>query len=88
MSEVTEEQIDDLIALEKRAQRAAEQRFDIAMDSVYAEEEYEDQYESLELAGAFCGCTTCIVREILDAAWPHLYEMAHHPATLNPSERR
>jgi hypothetical protein len=86
MDEVTEEQVDDLIALEKRAQRSAEQRFDMAMDSVYSED--DDFYESLDLAGPFCGCTTCIVREILDAAWPYLYEMAHHPATVDPIERR
>lgn len=82
MSDITEEQMDDLIALEKRAQRAAEHRFDMAMDSVYSED--DDVYDNLELAGPFCGCTTCIVREILDAAWPHLYEMAHHPATQPP----
>jgi len=84
--DVTDEMIDDLIAIEKRAQRAGEQRFDMAMDSVYSED--EDAYENLELAGPFCGCTTCVVREILDAAWPHMYEMAHHPATVDPIERR
>lgn len=85
MSDVTEEQIDDLIALEKRAQRAAEQRFNIAMDSVYAED-LDDIDGEAELSAPFCGCTTCVVREILDAAWPYLYEMAHHPATASPIE--
>ena len=83
--EITDEMVDDLIAVEKRAQRAGEQRLNIAMEVVYAEFDDEVDGES-EISAPFCGCTTCVVREILDAAWPHMYEMAHHPATLNPNE--
>ena len=33
-----------------------------------------DRYAAL--AGPYCGCDTCIVREVLDAAWPHLLAAA------------
>lgn len=42
-----------------------------------AEEHLEELYEQLDAedgdSGAFCGCTTCVVREVLEAAVPELY---------------
>jgi hypothetical protein len=57
-----------VIEAEKRAQQAAEERLELA----YAVLNDEAEDEAGELAGPFCGCMTCEVREVLDAAWPHL----------------
>lgn len=51
---------------EARAQREAELWLEQCYDAV----DSEDVPEGAEL---FCGCTTCIVREVLTAATPHLY---------------
>lgn len=62
--------------LEQHAQRAAEERIELAHVSL---EEIPDELEgeiSETLAGPYCGCTTCDVREILDAAWPYLQRLA------------
>lgn len=32
--------------------------------------------DSPETVAPYCGCTTCQVREVLHAAWPHLRELA------------
>lgn len=58
--------------LEKRAQQLAEQRLEIAHSTL---DTVDDALEG-ELAGPFCGCTTCEVREVLDAAWPFLQRLA------------
>ena len=62
------------------AQKAAEARLEIAATVL----EYEDcgellglshaEYEraAAQLAGPYCGCNTCVVREVLDAAMPHV----------------
>lgn len=59
---------------EALAQRAAETHLAACQEALWAEEEGTD-VESPAL-GPFCGCDTCIVREILHAAWPHLLELA------------
>lgn len=56
-------------ALEMAAQRAAEERMEWAIQSL-------DEDVDIQLAGPYCGCTTCDVREILAAAWPHLRDLA------------
>lgn len=53
------------------AQRAAEERLEAAWAAL---DDEEGECEDPELAGPFCGCTTCLVREVLDAAYPHLRE--------------
>jgi hypothetical protein len=65
---MTPEQEAKQIEAEKRAQRAAEERMELAW--AVLNDDAED--EAGELAGPFCGCLTCEVREILDAAYPHL----------------
>lgn len=54
------------------AQRAAEERLEAAWALIHEEGE---EGEEPELAGPFCGCLTCEVREVLDAAYPHLRAM-------------
>lgn len=54
------------------AQRAAEERLEAAWSFLNDEGE---ELEGPELAGPFCGCLTCEVREVLDAAEPHLRAM-------------
>lgn len=54
------------------AHNAAERRLDQLEAALYDGE--ADMPE--ELAGPFCGCNTCIVREVLHAAWPTVMEGA------------
>ena len=58
--------------LEKKAQEAAEKRLEHCMDELYD----ESLVDSCECSAPFCGCSTCLVREIIDAAWPYLKELA------------
>lgn len=59
-----------------RAHAAAEARLNLAYAILAAEEgdldeELPEGYLAIaerELAGPFCGCQTCIIREVLDAA--------------------
>lgn len=37
-----------------------------------------------DLDTTFCGCWTCVVRVVLDAAWPSLYAAAHDPDVPAP----
>jgi hypothetical protein len=64
--------------IERLAQKAAEHRLMIAGESLY------DDGPSDGLDAPYCGCDTCIVREVITAAWPHLYALAHHPDTEPP----
>lgn len=66
----------DLLDLERAAQRAAELRLAEAGDRWHAEQDGADLdvWDGFP-GGAFCGCDTCVVREVLDAAWPHLEQL-------------
>ena len=59
--------------LEKCAQQRAEDRLVLAQ-ALLDDDPRNDA--AGDLAGPFCGCTTCEVREILDAAWPYLQRLA------------
>lgn len=62
---------------EQAAQRAAEQHLAACQEWMWAEEEGGESLErECPSVGPFCGCDTCIVREILWAAWPHLLALA------------
>lgn len=67
--------------MEKRLDQLAEKAGDAALlrlERAYHEMMYEDDYDgrgSPPLA-PFCGCFTCLVREVLDAAYPYLREAA------------
>lgn len=77
--------LDEIMNLEREAQKAAEQRLSDAHERFYAEQEDGlDVWEGWE-GGAFCGCDTCIVREVIDAAWPYLERLGH---VLRDSEQR
>lgn len=71
--------------LERAAQQSAEKRLAAAADMLWSEEaEYlggtyhngHGEVAEEQFAGPFCGCDTCVVREVIDAAWPHLKELA------------
>lgn len=70
----------DIFELEKGAQKAAETRLHMVQDDLWRSEEDEE----FEPESAYCGCDTCLVREILEAAWPYLYHIAHDPSTEKP----
>lgn len=59
--------MDEVDALVKASQQAGEDRLDKCWAMVY-----DDVYVP-EASGLFCGCTTCVVREVLDAAIPYLF---------------
>lgn len=53
--------------------------------------ENDDGPEPEDLAGPYCGCITCDVREILHAAYPHLlagWEAEELPAALNAAKAK
>jgi hypothetical protein len=84
--------------LEVQAQKAAEFRLAAANEILWNEEfdgelsgSHDWQGDAADavlprenLAGPYCGCDTCLVREVLDAAWPYLYRLAHDANTAVP----
>ena len=64
--------------IEAAIQKVAEDRLRQAEDLLH------DDADDRGLSGPYCGCDTCVVREVISAAWPHLYELAHHPETERP----
>jgi len=64
-----------ILDLQHDAQQAAELRLLTAVDMLMADSaEWQPEWD--DLAGPFCGCDTCVVREVLDAAWPFLRQVA------------
>ena len=57
------------------AQKAAEKHLAACMEAMFAMDEGEEEVES-PASATFCGCDTCIVREVLYAAWPILERWA------------
>lgn len=57
--------------LEQAAQKAAEARLGAATEALFDERD-----TPIDLAGPYCGCDTCVVREVIDAAWPYLRQLA------------
>lgn len=66
--------IDAVIEIERAMQRDAEQRLAACQEALFAEENGEEIAEYPACA-PYDGCDTCIVREVLDAAWPHLTQL-------------
>jgi hypothetical protein len=66
--------------LEQEAQRAAEARLAYCGELLYADENPDQSIrapgEDEEPCGPYDGCDTCIVREVLDAAWFAILELA------------
>lgn len=67
--------------LEDLAQQAAERRLAVATSVLFDE---EDELAAAELTAPYCGCDTCIVREVVAAAWPYLFRLSNHPDTVPP----
>jgi hypothetical protein len=62
---------EDAVTLEQQAQEAGERRLAYC-NAILFEGEGEEMPEELageQAAAPYCGCDTCIVREVLDAAW-------------------
>lgn len=60
-----------------KAQKAGEERLQaIAEYELQTEELGEPPPIDYPAVAPWCGCDTCVVREVLDAAWPHLLELA------------
>lgn len=68
---------------EDDAQRAAEQRLAACNEHLWAEESGEEPDGPYPAVGPYCGCDTCVVREVLDAAWPVLLAAAREEATCS-----
>jgi hypothetical protein len=55
-------------------QAAAEAHLAACWEAFYVETENDDEYDGEALPspaiGPFCGCETCVVREVLAGAWP------------------
>jgi hypothetical protein len=62
------------------AQKAAEKHLSACMETHFAWEEGDESKVS-PASAPFCGCETCIVREVLYAAWPILEKWALEEAT-------
>ena len=65
------------------AQRSAEERLSLATDMLFNEDDDNHPAYSV-LAGPYCGCDTCVVREVLDAAWAFMRELALMEETDEP----
>jgi hypothetical protein len=94
----TEDEPMDVNDWELQAQARAEAHLEGCREAYYHEDEH-DAAETCEdcppqvSLGPYDDCTTCIVREVLDAAWPILAELAvaeyfRTPAGSEPSWRR
>jgi len=68
--------------LEREAQAAAEAMHEAVYRAALYEPDEEDE-DLPEPEGIVCDgpCTTCIVREIANALWPYLKEMARREVT-------
>lgn len=79
MNDVAAHNRDVLAAtLEQQAQRAAEQRLATCTEMLWDEtdDDGRDRPEWDDISAPYCGCDTCIVREVIDAAWPYLKQLA------------
>jgi len=65
--------------VERLAQELAESHLDACEDALACTEGYCDEdcgHTESPAVGPFCGCRTCVVREVLHAAYPALAELA------------
>lgn len=63
------------------AQQAAEKHLQAIEAAEDAADETGDSVAYPQTAGPWCGCTTCVVRETLYAAWPILLQAARAELT-------
>jgi hypothetical protein len=62
-------------------QRKAEEHLMKCQEQLFGEEEGTDTGVEVETFGPYCGCDTCIVREVLGIAWDSLVEAANSEKT-------
>lgn len=57
-------------------------------DTDVSEEDY--QASAAQLSAPYCGCITCVVREVIDAAWPYLsvYAVMQYQDAMSDPEVR
>ena len=67
--------------LEVDVQRICEAHLAACQEALWAEENGERPIESPAI-GAFCGCDTCVVREVLWAGWNHLLVLSEYANAL------
>lgn len=66
-----------IVDAEREAQRAAEARLADVDDRYWrAVDGDETAWDDFDGTAPYCGCDTCLVREIPSAAWPHLERAA------------
>ena len=76
------EETDEVLNYDWDAQRAAQMALAAAVDALFTAEENDEIPDT-----PFCGCDTCVVRTVLEAAWPFLYRGAQDsriPAPPDP----
>jgi hypothetical protein len=56
----------------ERAHKLAQTRLDGCFSALYAVEDDDPAIAADPSCAPFCGCSTCVVRETLDAAYPKL----------------
>lgn len=88
-SNTAREVVASLQEAEVRAQQAGEARLALANEVLWADEMDVDAPEGWEqMAGPYCGCDTCMVREVLDAALPYMIDLFTLAHELQPDFRR
>jgi hypothetical protein len=71
----------DTVAFEQRVQRRAEAH----LDACFAAEDEPTEVDSPAF-GPFCGCMTCIVREVLMVCWGDMLEEAKLEAAVERTD--
>lgn len=71
MGDVIRLPADEMQVRETAMQQAAELRLAACQEALY-----EEEGAATPSIAPFCGCDTCVVREVLDAAWPHMLALA------------
>lgn len=67
-------------------QAAAERHLRAVLEAEDEQAEHPERDVSTPAVGPFCGCETCLVREVLAGAWPVIEEYMALRFTQPPSE--
>lgn len=89
---------DEPLDLAHSAQEAAYERLEAGELVLMYEDNQDDEIDAEtyrkaaeSLSAPFCGCMTCVVREVISAAWPYLAVLAveqYNAAMSDPEIRR
>lgn len=72
---------------EQHVQRKAERHLDDCMEAMYALEEDPTANVSDPAYGPFCGCDTCVVREVLSICWDEMLIEARREVAAEAQKR-